>query len=516
MQMLIDPRDWLKALLVGFLLLAASPAGAELLPRAESIATPAESEALKDLTGFEPGEQTEADLVRLDAVLTKLRGATPLRGLVQALRAQILFDADRFDEARDAVEESIRLLPGYSGPLLLATRVEAYSDRGLEAVSYLLRASLVDPQFVRAIPDYELNNILSRVPQNGGSELYTQMAERLFAIGWRGEGLILRSTLAAHVIAARLDAGSAESARPLLPHLVDPRDVQWLLMQKRYERFWPALAEWGGEVQERLWPHFLTELGARWAVSREHDDARAYLGALAVANRHQRIVTEFLPLFSNLEEERDYNIQWLAAPLAASLAQLGRWDEVDALFSKALKTWPAGSDANALNLLANRGKFRYLRGDFAGAVGDLRAAIADGRRRGGEVSVHALAPMHQVLACSLHRLGRRAEADRSIPVVLQHSSSSNIAKLYLCLGRREDARKALLAGLAIWPQQDDVVRFVQLENGPPLPNDVARAAASSRRSLAEDPEILAAVAPYGRVLPYAAGAGANVAGKPGN
>jgi tetratricopeptide (TPR) repeat protein len=186
------------------------------------------------------------------------------------------------------------------------------------------------------------------------------------------------------------------------------------------------------------------------------------------------------------------------------------------MFSKALTVWPAGSDANALNLLANRGRFRYLRGNFAGAVADLRAAIEDGERRSGEVSAHALAPMHYFLACSLHELGRRAEAERSIPFILENASSRLAANLYLCLGRKDDARRVLIAALAIEPQRDDVIEYLQLENGPPMPSEVARAAASRRRALAEDPEIIAAVAPYGRVLPYQAGAGANAAAKPRN
>jgi tetratricopeptide (TPR) repeat protein len=277
---------------------------------------------------------------------------------------------------------------------------------------------------------------------------------------------------------------------------------------RRLEPLWPELEAWGGPRQQDLWRLHLNELRAQWKSSEDHERARDYIYALRRANHYSQIVADFLPLFADPDPEKDYDTLWIAAPLASSLAQLGRWDEADALLTRLLLVWPVGKDANALNLIANRGRLRYERGKQAEAIADLSVAIADGERREGEVSASALASMHLALACSLHELRRDAEAIPSSAYVLGNGFWVTRAKLHLCFGRQEAARDALLAGLENESEREQVVDFMQIENEPPAPSELERRLAERRRALLQDPQLLAAVARHGRILTYPLRAGA--------
>jgi tetratricopeptide (TPR) repeat protein len=495
---------------------AAQPLAEQAVPDPATIAQLSERPLLRDVADamaqFRADE--EAALPVLDRLLAKLPRPTPLRGFVQFLRARGLYQTDRLVATQDALEESIRLLPQHSAPLILASRFEAYRDRSEPSVTYLLRAMDIDPKSVARIEDYELGNILGRIPQDRGSALRQRLVQRLFDIGWRGEGPSLRSGLARELIEAHVKSGDLPRARALLPQLVDPTDARLLLTQVRYQALWPQIEEWAGPMQSRLWAVYLEELRASWRASRHYDRAGDYLGALAAADRHKPIVDEFLPLFRDLDAFDDYDLLWMAPRVAASLAQLGRWNDLEALFTSTMNVWPPGSDANALNLIANRGRYRYFRGDHEAAVVDLRAAIRDAGRRGGEVSAHALAPMHHYLACALHRLGRGEEALQSVEYVLNIGSAWSSALLHLCLDQVDEARDALLAGLTVETQRDDVITFMQPDNAAPLPTPVARRLAELRAKLKQDPRLLAALAEHGRILPYRAADGAALAKAP--
>jgi hypothetical protein len=97
----------------------AAPASAEPLPRPDQIGAPAAllreiSDILADRTA-DGASRTR----RLDVLLAQIGEPSQARGFVQFLRAIGLQSANRIPEARVAADEAIRLLPGYSGPLLL-------------------------------------------------------------------------------------------------------------------------------------------------------------------------------------------------------------------------------------------------------------------------------------------------------------------------------------------------------------------------------------------------------------
>jgi tetratricopeptide (TPR) repeat protein len=199
---------------------------------------------------------------------------------------------------------------------------------------------------------------------------------------------------------------------------------------------------------------------------------------------------------------------WVASPVADALARLGRWDDIDTLYNRASRVWTLGSDANALNIIANRGRYRFYRGDSLSALRDLDAAIADAANRTGEVSAGALASMHFYRACALHSMQRNSEAIRSLSIAMRPADPVASANLYLCLGRHEAARSLLVNALRHEELRDSVLGFVQPEAGPPLQSETAALLLARQRALREDPILLAEAAKYGRILPWTISASA--------
>lgn len=484
---------------------------AERLPDPQQIAAPSETQALNEVVATMAQRRTAADgLRRLDVALSHLREPTPLRGFVQYLRGSALRQQQKVEPAREAFEESIRLLPRYSGPLLAASGLELYADRPAQSTDYLLRASEIDPEIVRQIPDYELNNLVSRLGAREDVVRRQRLAERLFAIGWLGESLVLRSSLAEDLIEARLQDGDTEGARALLPRLVNPEDVREILAQNRYRDFWADLEHWSGPRQERLWPPYLRELRAKWQASRDRQYALPYARGLAAAGHYRTLVREMLPLFSSdLDPRRDYDLQWVAAIVADGLARLGRWDDLDAMYGRAVRAWPLGGDANALNIAANRARYLLYGGNAGAALREIDAAIADAARRADEVSATPLARMHFYRACALHELGRDSEAASSVRMVLLRTDQPSLAAdLHLCFDRPDAARSALIAALRREELRDDVIQYVQLDDDAPDRSDYQRMLWGRRRALKADPVLLREVEKHGRVLPYTLSAGA--------
>jgi hypothetical protein len=504
----IPPMRLPKSLIAAALLVA-TPAAAEPLPRVERLGAsePVLREINEMLVSRQPANA--ARLARLDALLAQIREPTPLRGLVQFIRAVHLLELERVPEARGAVDESIRLLPGYSAPLLVAAQLEAYADRPGPAADYLLRASEIDPQIVRALPPYELNNVLIRLDAANDARRMGRLAERMLAINWEGDDLTLRSRLAREAITSRLAAGNVEGARALVPQLVSPLHQRALLIDNRFQPLWQDIETWGGPRQERQWPLYLAELKARYEASNDLEAARRYADALHAANHDATLARLLGPLFARpLDRVRDDELLWVAPVLADALARLGRWSEIETMFAHAERTWPLGRYANAINVAGNRARLRLDAGDAAAALAGLEAVIANAMQHEGEVSRDALAAMHYYRACALQELGRGHQALHSVAAVLGAGQPTLAASLHLCFGRPDAARAALIAGLANEETRDAVLAFAQPSAARPMQSDYGRRTHALVEGLRRDPALATAVRRYGRILPYAASAGA--------
>lgn len=492
---------------------AAESAGQELrspgrfIPSPEELALPAKRELLnRTLKDIAAVSEPAAKLATLDAALNEVREPTKLRGFLQYSRAILLFDDDDNAKALEAAEESVRLLPGYSAPLLIASSLYGYANQPGKGADYLLRAAALDPHTVRTVDDYEVNGLLRRLKFAREDARANALVDRLLSIGWVGTRLASQSALARVAIEHRLSDGDVAGARALVPKLLVPAHSYSLLANTAYKAIWPDLERWGGPKLEQQWSIYLTEAQARWTASKAIDTAHDYSAALLAAGHYNSVIREISPLFDRKLDPDDHDPIFVVPGVAKAFAQEGRWQEADQFSAKAQALWPLQSTANAINIAANRGRHLLLAGQPEKAVQQLDAAIAEGRR--WEINPDAFAAMHHVRACALHELGRTAEAGVSTAIALAGEFSVNRAVLQLCLGNLSAARNILLEALKDPPDRDGIIGFMQTRGEPVFPSEYGQKLSAKVDTLRTDPILVEAVKKYGRILPFSVTDGA--------
>lgn len=482
------------------------------MPPIEKLALPEEQPQLAELLrsiGNVNGRGPEAMLAIFDGILAKLPRPTMLRGSVQMARAVAFQRMHRDAEATTAVEEAIRLLPGYAGPLLLAANVYLYSNNPGLASDAIVRASEIDPEDVRHLPDYETSAIMRRLGAIRDQKRARILGARLLAIGWTGSGVTSRSELAAMAIRQAVSQGDLDRAKSLIPSLLDPGASYDLLADGAYRDLWPDLERWGGPKLSSQWTMYLNEARSRWSASEDLERGADYASALRTAGDYVTLISEFLPLYDKpLDQARDWPLLFVAPKLVSALATLGRTEDAIALYDKASHVWPIGSSANALNLYANKATVLLYADRPDDALAQIDAAIADSHRWSGEINVDAVASMHQARACILHALGRDNEAAISAAVAAQAGHARQHAEVALCMDRPAEAKAALLKALSIPEERGAAIAFMQPADLPPIPTAYGRKRRADEDALRRDPQLLAALQPYGRILPFSLSDGA--------
>lgn len=442
-----------------------------------------------------------AVIAELDSQLGKLREPSAARGAVQWLRAIAL----REDAARavPAIEEAILLLPDQSGPLFVAFSIFTNLDQSAKAADYLLGAGRIDPQLLARIPEFDVWSLVRRLTAQGERARLARVSERLLEVGWVGERVGTRSLLAAAAVEGLAARGETQRARQLITQIVVPGEAMKLLIDKRYETLWPDVQRWAGGKLEKIWPLYLRQVRARWETQRSEVAALEYFEALSAADHDATILWEIAPLLSGpIDAKKNPQFVFLVPQVARVLARQGRWTEVDALFERAEKLWPLGSDAGALNISANRARYLAYAGRMPEALRLMDAAIADATKRGGEVNSDALAGMHVARACMLSELGRAGEAASSFELVQKQGTPMQVAAANLCFDRQDAAVAVLLRGLDRPEWRGSILLFAQPEDEEAIPTEFARKERGRDDRLRSDPRLLERIQQYGRVLPW--------------
>ncbi|WP_404711770.1 hypothetical protein [Sphingomonas sp. MMS24-J13] len=491
---------------------ASEPRPSRSMPPLETVARPEEQPVLAALmrafAGM-PQQDVKGRMAALDKALADLPRPTKLRGVIQATRALALAHMERPGEAMAAIDEAIRLLPDYSGPLMTAAEIHLYTNNAGLAADDLLRAIEIDPEAARGIPDYDLDGLMRRLDGVRDRKRAQLLGDRLLDLGWTGAGVRSRTALAKSAIERAVEAGDLARARQLIPSLLDPAASYELLSLNVYRRIWGDLETWAGPKLEEQWRLYLDEAKRRWAASGDLERGADYALALSAAGARDRLIAEFLPLFDGPHDAaRDWQMLYIVPPLARALIGKARIDDAIALFDRAGKIWPLGSTANALNIAANRAVALLNADRPAEALQQIDLAIADSHRWQGQVNSDAIAGMHQARACALHALGRDKEAVVSATIAAQAGHSEPEVEVAICMGDMPAARAALIKGLTYPAERPSLAVFLQPQGQPPAPTAYARAQRAATDALRHDPQVLAAFAPYGRIMAYAASDGA--------
>ncbi|HEY7005221.1 MAG TPA: hypothetical protein VH392_01940, partial [Sphingomicrobium sp.] len=327
------------------------------------------------------------------------------------------------------------------------------------------------------------------------------ISDRLLQIGWIGNHLDSRSSLAVEAIRNRIAEGDVDGAKAMVPKLLNPDDSRSLLITNTSRAVWRDVEAWAGPRLDRQWPIYLQEARQRWVAGKTSISAHDYLNALMSAGDYETAVDDLLPLLQQPRKE-DWELMFMMAPMAKALAKLGRWKDAERLFEHAQEVWPLGSQANALNISANYSIFLLKEGRANAALERIDVSLADARKWGPEASEQAFAGMQHQRACVLHELGRDPEAAASVAQALAVERGSAAALLHLCIGDRAAAKEALLDALRNESTRDDVLEFMQAPGDAPWPSEYGRRERASIDDLRSDLDLREAVERYGRVLPW--------------
>jgi tetratricopeptide (TPR) repeat protein len=473
------------------------------LPNPEAIAAPREAAVLgRALMQMQRAPDKAAGVAILDKMLRELPEPTPMRGLVQYWRADMLGSTNRHAEAIDAIEESIRLLPNYSGPLFGAAYAYAYANQAGRGADYFLRAIRADPVSGRAVDDYEVGNFIHRLTASRDTQRLNLLSDRLLEIGWVGNALDSRSRLAGGAIERRLREGNVDGAKALVSKLLVPAHSIRLLVSNEFRPVWPEIEMWAGPRLENQWRIYLREARERWSASRNVDAVQDYAEALLAAGHYRTVIREILPLYDGkVDPVRDQDLIFVSSTVAGALARENRWDEVDRLFARAQLIWPLSEkNPNSLNIPANRARFLLYADKPAEALKLIDAALELGRK--WEVNHEAITAMYHHRACMLKRLGRSQEAGVAMAVASADQSADDVAQLHLCMGDDGAAVRVLLDALNSEDQRAGVLRYLQRNGARPLPSRYGRDMEAGLDRLRTNPQLLEAVARHGRLLPY--------------
>jgi tetratricopeptide (TPR) repeat protein len=471
------------------------------LPRPEDF-TSAEDRQLNELVTKTVSVSNIGEaLPALDAMLGRLREPTQLRGLIQFFRATALSN-ERLPEALEAVEESIRLLPGYSAPLLQAAALYAYSNEPSKGGDYFLRAIQLDPATVRTVEDYEVNNIMRRLVFARDERRSRAIGERLLEIGWIGDNLDSRSNLALSAIGRRMDEGDVDGARKLVTKLTVPKHSYELLLDKKYSVIWPDLEAWTGPKLRAQWETYLREARDRWEASKATSSVRDYVSALRSAGHDRTIIRDILPVYyAKLDQHQDQDLQFAISGVADALAHEGKWSEVNRVFARAQEVWPLSPEnPNSLNIAANWARYLLFAGEYQRALDKMDEAV--GFAQEWKVNPDAIATMHLYRACALHELGRDRETAYPVRMAALMTFPAELAWLHLCTSDRDSALRVLLEGLKHESTRQNVLEFAQAETSRPRDSDYSRKMREKTDELRRDPQLIVQVEKYGRIMPY--------------
>ncbi len=485
---------------VALLLTAATPCGAQVANPVSMTTDPGDLAVMSEVASAVASRKP--DMARLDAALAKLPRPTPLRGMVQTVRAGVLANAKDPAPAVAAIEEALRLLPNDPRPKLVATGIFTFSGSPQRAADLWMLASRESPDFARMSDRYSMMALIGRLTDVGDRVRADRLRARLDEIGFSAGLAAERSAgaLARTRVAVR---GQRESEALLsVTAISDPDDLLSLFIDQSYAMLWPRITEWAGPDLAAQSRRYLEELRGEWAAADNFDTATAYARELAKLEAYAAVEALFLPMFDRVRPGAELEgVEFLAPIVARSLAVLGRGAEARALLAKVAGAMPTDSGANALNIDGAYVTLAAIKVDWPEVIVRADTFLARAQNLGSDVNTSAVIQTKAWQACALWRTGRTAEAQQiSAEVSLAEAVAPNsVMNMILCRGNSVAARALIIARLADETTRDWALRFVQ-----PVPAPLSTPLALLTHPVAQAtrtaPDVVAAVKRSGRIL----------------
>ncbi|UVO51805.1 hypothetical protein M0208_15280 [Sphingomonas sp. SUN019] len=492
-------RFWIVA--AGLAIAAAAPLRATPQEIMGKVTDPAERALLPEIG--EALGSGQPSVTRLDALIARLPQPTPLRGLVQTARANLLLQSNRMADAGSAIEEAMRLLPDEAFPKLVASVILTFSGGAPRAADLWLEASKQAPEMARHTDDYLAGALLGRLREIGDTARADRLAARMGEIGIGNLLSPMRSSAALARVKAEAAAHGAVSAERFVRDITATSDMAELYVDRRYAALWPTIAAWGGPSLDRLRLMHLEELRREWQTSQDYRTATNYARALMAVEAFPVVIDLFAPLLTEDKLAKDdASAEFLAVPVARAFDRLGRSAERDAILRRVDAALPPDAAARRLNLSGSPITNSFMQHRWNDVVTHADAWMAAAKALGPEVNRSATINVVSMRACARIGLGQAQAGALDIAEVMIARSAipSAALRIYLC---QDDLPKAVaLVQEALTRESDRGWALLLLQ--PDRLQDTSiqgRAEFAFLERLRKDVGLRAAAEKVGRILP---------------
>ena len=483
------------------LLMAASPVTSQVASPMKMTTDAADRAVMAEVAGIVSSEKP--DIVRLNAVLAKLPRPTPLRGMVQTVRAGVLASAQDVGPAVAAVEEALRLLPDDPRPKMVAANIFTFSGSPQRAADLWMLASRESPDIARLMDRYVMMALVGRLTEIGDRSRADQVSARLGEIGFSAGLAPERSDAALASVREAMRTGRNEDALLGVTAIGDPEDLLTIYVDNRYKSLWPRIAEWAGPDLSAQTMRYLKELRGDWVAADNFITATPYARRLSTMHAKAAVVSIFLPMLEDLKPNENNEAAELLAPIVArSLAEVGRETEARTMLQNVKGKMSPDNVSNALNIDA-----AYLTLATAIANWPLVITEADGflskaKSLGTSVNRSASMQVQAWRACALLHTGQMAAAELATAEVAldERLAPGPAMNMFLCRGETAAARALLIRRLSDETTRSWALRFVQphhIDSATPLD----RLMEPQAQAVREAPDVVAAANQVGRILP---------------
>lgn len=486
----------------GFMLTAVPLSGQVVSPLAQTT-DPADRAVMAEVADAVSSRQP--DLARLDALLVRLPRPTPLRGMVQTVRAGVLAMAANAGPAVAAIEDALRLLPDDPRPKLVATQIFTFSGSPQRAADLWLAASLESPDLARMSDRYALDALTGRLDELGDRTRANRIRARLGEIGYSTALAPERSETALAATLEAMRAGDTGEAATHISAMSDPSDLLTLYVDRRYEALWPRIADWAGPALEGQSLRYIEELRRDWVASNTFETATPYARRLMAFRAYDVVIRLFLPMLDEERRGRDIDDAVFLAPVVArALASSGRSADARALLVRSRAALPVTADegGNALNIDGAYVTLAWLAADWTDVITRADTFLARAQAKGAAVNRSALLAVQAHRACALVRTGRTAEAQSAVAEILlaQAVMPDPALEVLLCQGDQAAARALVIRRLADENTRSWALLLVQPALDDPR-TPIARLMDPVTEAVRHAPDVVAAANKVGRILP---------------
>lgn len=496
---------------LALVLAAMSPATAQLANPLAMTTDPADRTVMAEVAAVLASRTP--DLASLDAALRKLPRPTPLRGMVQTVRANLLANDEQPGPAVTAIEEAIRLLPADPRPKLVASWIFTFSGSPQRAADLWIEASRQAPEVARMSDRYLMLALTGRLVDIGDRVRADRLSARLGEIGFSAGTAPDRSSSALARAREAMTAGRTEDALEAISSITDPGDLLTLYADREYAALWPRIAEWAGPDLAQQERRYLEELHAEWIAADDFTTARPYASKLSAMDAHAAVAALFLPMFDRVavgdeQSAAPLDAEFLAPIVARSLSRLNRGSEALALLAKVAAWMPDGDRGNALNIDAAYLLHAANELDWPQVLSRADGFLAKARVLGSDVNRSAVLQVQAWRACALSRTGREPDAQPDVAEVQLAGAliPGAVMGLHLCRQDADAARALMIARLDDPNTRAWALHFVQ-----PAPRPARTPLEAITHPVAElvraDPQVRQAVERVGRILPNPLNAG---------